>query len=174
MSVKSEAGDYLSQFFTNLGNDLGLEAQKGEVEAVVEQSMESQLRSSQNTEHLRIGTEDVSKLIEENVTQRPESLRLVQSKFHIFEDCREWGDVFKQVAKGYGKVYRESFFIQAFGAGVALVFIDNVTPVGKFIVGPILIRMGSENSQLLKKVLNPSDVATYTKVDWSKGFKKSV
>lgn len=161
----NEARDYMSQFLENVGNSLNLE--KKEVAEIYEKDLVTPLREERGMD---ISVNSVSNIVQDTTGKGTGSLELIQSRFNLFPGCNGWGDVAKEVAKVTGKVYKENFMICTFAAGVALVVIDNVTPVLRYVVGPSLIQTGYNNSKVLKKVLEKKVVDKYVQVDLEKGL----
>ncbi|MDX9738936.1 MAG: hypothetical protein RBT33_01030 [Candidatus Dojkabacteria bacterium] len=105
-------------------------------------------------EFTRRGLDDV---VEESVEKNLFSLEHVQQIFpKFFPDCKGWKDVFKESAKVSIEAHKEYFFIQVFAGGTILYF-ASTDPILKNL-GPVLMRVGFQNSKLLQKMLTEEDL----------------
>lgn len=164
----SDVGDYLQQFFENVGDSLNLEREKREVAEIYQNDLINPLRNQ--GKGVDISLEDVSNIVQDSTEEKTGSLGLIQSKFHIFEDCKDWRDVNRKIRGFTTKAYKETFMIQTFASGVVLVVFDNVTPVFRYIIGPSLIKAGYKNSDVLPKLVKRKVIDDYVQVDWEKGI----
>ena len=92
-------------------------------------------------------------------------LGIIQSKFHLFKDCKNWRDVSKKLRK----VYKENIMVQTFALGVAMVISPEVIPPLKYVVGPAMVKTGYSNSEFLQKKVKKSLIDNYAKIDYEKG-----
>ena len=104
----------------------------------------------------------------EEAGSRTDVVGVMAAKIPAFSSCNDWKDIARVIGREGFKIYKEMFFIQVFAGGICLVVIDNVTPVGKFVVGPILVKIGYENSSFLRRFAPKSAVDQMTKVDIGK------
>lgn len=104
----------------------------------------------------------------DEVIQNEDSFDEVQSETGFFKGFSSWKELLQEVGRETRNAQKQVFYVECFGAGVFLVIADNVTPVGKFVLGPLLINYGYSNSEFLKKRIGEERISKYTKPDWEK------
>ncbi len=148
--------DYFERFCERLGDSLGIE--KGFVEEAQFQGID-------------VDEEDASEAFDQvdEVIQNEESFDEVKRKTGFFRGFSSWNELLQQVGKETCNAQKQIFYVQCFGAGVFLVIADDVSPLGKFVVGPLLINYGYSNSKFLQDRIGEDKVSKYRKPDWEKG-----
>ena len=149
--------DYFERFCERLGDRLGIE--------------QDFIKEAQ-AQGVDIEEEDASEAFDQvdEVIQNEDSFDEVQNETGFFRGFNSWKELLQQVGRETRNAQKQVFYVECFGAGVFLVIADNVTPLGKFVIGPLLINYGYSNSKFLQDRIGEDKVSKYRKPDWEKGY----
>jgi hypothetical protein len=184
MVEKTEAetiGDYFGRFSVNVPSPKNNNSQKGEnMLSYFQKFSDSFIKETEDVENIldkgvigpisegnqdfEITPKQLVNVVNSSVEDES-PLGIIQSKLHLFNDCKSWKDVRKKL----GKVYKENIMAQTFALGFAMVVSPEVIPPLKYVVGPAMIKTGYENSEFLQKKVKKSLIEDYVKVDYKKG-----
>lgn len=167
---KDDALSYLNDLGNNLGRKFGLD-DNGYVDIQKATHMDIQRLNipKESKDQLDAFIDDIPEKIERYISQDEE---IKKGKNPFLERAISVYDIIKEKNSQSNKYRKEYFAIQAFTLGTILTFAGTVHPLAKYILGPIFVKVGYSNSEILKKVFSERDIERYTSVKLEDAFKK--
>lgn len=105
---------------------------------------------------------------QEQVANRQSTAEYIGERVPILNGCKTWKDIGKVAVKKGWEAQKEVFFIQVFAGGILLVGLDNVSLAGRLILGPAMIKIGYQKSQLLQRYTPEKLAKMFPEADYEK------